>query len=403
MHHLKHILFTLLLLPALGARAQVTSFYVAPHAMDTAYTTAQDSSYVCIDASVASNGKLLIFLDGSGSNTKDYTYYPQLAAALGYHCISVAYPNSPTVGSLCSASSDSLCYDKVRQEICYGTDASTLVSVDTFNSIYTRTVKLLQYLAATYPSAGWDAFLSGGVPVWASIVMSGHSQGSGHALYFAKTHPVYRVVMFSGADDYSAWYSAPAHWIHNASATPVSSYYSFLHLQDDVVPYSEEFAIVQALGMTASGDDSTLVDHISFPYLNSHCLYTDATPNHVSIASSYHDATVVDFFTPLGGSGYLFDSVWYYTLQIPATTGIESPSQQPAFSLYPVPARDVINLLPQSTGAGRVQITDLSGRVLISVSAVFQKGSPMAMGIASLPPGAYVIQAQGATRLFIKE
>jgi len=50
--------------------------------------------------------------------------------------------------------------------------------------------------------------------------------------------------------------------------------------------------------MTANGDDSTLVDNAVPPYNNSHCLYTNAEPSHLFF-SKYHDATAVDYFTPL--------------------------------------------------------------------------------------------------------
>src|ERR1700756_1475565 len=152
---IKILLLSALILISIKSFAQLNTFYVKPHVIDTAYLTAQDSHYVALSASATSNNLLLVFLDGSGSNTKDYTDIPKLAASLGYHVVSIAYPNSPTVGSLCDSSTDSLCFDKVRQEICYGTPVSSSVSVDTLNSINIRLTKLLHYLSATYPAKGW--------------------------------------------------------------------------------------------------------------------------------------------------------------------------------------------------------------------------------------------------------
>jgi len=260
---------------AFSASSQ-TSFFVAPHIIDTGYDLSDDSNFVSINTSVNFNNKLFCFFDGSGSNTKDYQLIPQLAANLGYHAVSVAYPNLPSPTASCTASADSLCYDNFRQELCYGTPVSDKVSIDTFHCIYTRMVKLLQYLIKKHiHKNGWEQFLSNdSIPVWSKFVMAGHSQGSGHALYFGKTQHINRVLMFSGVTDYSDFYNKSAHWIYALpNIIGVQNYYGFLHLRDEVLPFYKEYDNEIALGMTANGDDSTLVDNAVPPYNNSHCFY----------------------------------------------------------------------------------------------------------------------------------
>ncbi|HKC68513.1 MAG TPA: T9SS type A sorting domain-containing protein [Bacteroidia bacterium] len=402
---IKILLLSALILISIKSFAQLNTFYVKPHVIDTAYLTAQDSHYVALSASATSNNLLLVFLDGSGSNTKDYTDIPKLAASLGYHVVSIAYPNSPTVGSLCDSSTDSLCFDKVRQEICYGTPVSSSVSVDTLNSINIRLTKLLQYLSATYPANGWNQFLSNNNVVWSSVVTSGHSQGSGHAMYLAKTQSVHRVIMFSGVDDYSLHFNKSAHWLFNTSLTPTAGIYSFLHLQDDVEPYKYEYKNLQTLGLMANGDDSTNVDNLSTPYNNSHCLYTNATPSHSTIPSAYHDATAVDYFTPVNGTQLLFNPVWTYMLTALSTTDInqvETSNNQ--INIYPNPAANKVFILSDKNVSSNFTLTNLLGQVVLNQTDITSLSNNVyTINIQSLPAGVYFINTGNYYHKLIKE
>lgn len=402
---IKTLLLAGLFLLSLKNIAQLSTFYVHPHVIDTNYVAAQDSHYVAISASAASNNLLLVFIDGSGSNTKDYTDFPKLAASLGYHVVSIAYPNSPTVGSMCDASTDSLCFDKVRQEICYGTPVSSNVSVDTLNSINVRLVKLLQYLAAVYPSDNWGQFLtSNNQVVWGNVVTAGHSQGSGHALYLAKTQSVHRVIMFSGVDDYSLHFNKSAHWLFNASLTPTGNLYSFLHLQDDVEPYKYEYKNLQALGLIANGDDSTDVDNVATPYNNSHCLYTNVTPPHSGIYSAYHDATAVDYFTPVNGTQLLYNPVWTYMLSTASSAGINQSNENTSLvNIYPNPATDEIFISTNKNIQANFTLTNLLGQVISNQPEIVQVANNLYKAdIKNLPAGVYVISFQNMFYKLIK-
>src|SRR5690606_3166381 len=101
-----------------------------------------------------------------------------------------------------------------------GTQVSPAVNVDSINSIYTRTIKLLQYLAQQYPNERWHEYLLNADEMdWSKVAVSGHSQGAGHAAYFAKHFSVERSVMFAGPNDYSTYFNNAAPWLRNQGAT----------------------------------------------------------------------------------------------------------------------------------------------------------------------------------------
>lgn len=386
--------------------AQLTTLYIPPHLTDNNYTAAQDSHYVALNTAAISNNRLLVFLPGTGAKTKHYTYFPALAADLGYHCVAVAYPNGyPSIASLCAGNADTNCYRNISQEVCYGTDVSSNVNVDTLNCINTRLVKLLQYLSTTYPANGWGQFLNGASLAWGTIVVSGHSQGSGHALYLAKTQSCDRVIMFSGADDYSNLYSKPANWVYIPGYTAINRHFSFLHLQDDVWDYSKQFSVVQAAGMTANGDDSTLVDNITSPYLNSHCLYTNVTPLHAGIYSSFHNAPVVDYYTPLGnGSQALYTPVWTYMLTVNTSTGIEQNSTKTGLKIFPNPFNNEITITELNTNTARIlQVINTFGQIVLekNIPSLVSDHS-ITIDLNMLSPGLYIIRVGNFTARCLK-
>lgn len=338
------------------SHSQVQTRYIQPITIHPGYASTDDSIVTLYNPTVNSNQKLLVFLPGTGAQTKHYLKFPSLAANLGYHCISLSYPNGyPTVAMSCAGNADADCYYHIRQEVCYGTDVSPDVTVDTLNSIHMRLINTLNYLTNTYPSENWDQFMNNGEPAWHLIAISGHSQGGGHALYLAKTKTCERMLMFAGADDYSNYYSSPANWTYNPGLTPVNHFYSFLHRNDDVWDYSKQFAVVQATGMTANGDDSTLVDNLVAPYGYSHCLYTEVPPNFPNIYSAEHNGMVVDFYTPSDGNGTpLYQPVWEYMLT-DETAGMTNYLDKNQFLIGPNPGDGLLFLFT----SGQEQINNL--------------------------------------------
>ncbi len=343
---------------------QLSTFYVQPWQTDNAYPASGDSNYVAINTSVTSFNKLLFYIGGTNSSPKRTTLFLKLAANLGYHVISVAYPNTISIQTACGSSSDINCYTNFRQEACYGTPVSSAISIDTLNSLHIRAIKLLQYLNTTYPTQNWGQFIVGNSLDWSKVVTSGHSQGAGHALYFASINNIDRCVMFSGANDFSNFYNAPPSWIYGSFSTAKNRIFSFLHLQDDGVPYSSQIQVTQALGLWTGGDDSTLVDNLNIPYNNSHLLYTNATPQSMLI-TPYHNSTVIDMWTPLDNlNNPNFIDVWMYLLTTNIATSIsESIGNINKISIFPNPFTSKIQL-KNKAGIEDFVLTNSSGQVI---------------------------------------
>jgi hypothetical protein len=129
---------------------------------------------------------LVLHLVGSKASPERTQLYPLEAANNGYHVISVAYPNGDIISSTCNQFvATNTCYEDFRREVVTGSNTSRDVSVDVSNSVINRTVRLLQKLNSLYPSENWSQYLNTQgkhEPKWRKIIVSGHSQGGGHAV-----------------------------------------------------------------------------------------------------------------------------------------------------------------------------------------------------------------------------
>lgn len=387
---MKKIFFVICVLLAVHSMsAQLSTFYVQPYETDNAYPNSGDSNYVAINTNVPPLNKLLLYMGGTKSSPKNTTLFLNLAANLGYHAISLTYPNSISIQS-CSLSPDGQCHENFRQEACYGTPLNSSINIDTLNSIYTRTIKLLQYLNTQYPSDNWGQFLNGNALKWNQVATAGHSQGAGHALYFAQVNHVDRCIMFSGANDYSNFYSRPANWLAGPFTTPKTKIFSFLHLRDEGVPQTyNQYEILDTLGMF-SFYDTVLVDNTAVPFNNSRLLYTNETPQSMAIAP-FHNATVVDQWTPLDNMGNpVFLTVWEYVLSTPLlTSSLPEDGNRFSFQVYPNPVTNFLNV--ESASAGTFFIYDLSGTLKKTCSLT---GGLNVIDVSNLPRGVYFAQLE---------
>jgi hypothetical protein len=207
------------------------------------------------------------------------------------------------------------CAGKVRREVITGEDTSTLVSVDLTNSISDRLRSLLVYLNTTFPNEGWGRYLIGGSVDWSAVVVAGHSQGGGHAGYFAKLHRFDRVVMFSAPGDTGAAANSAAQWVSLANITPASSQYGFTHTADPLAPLATVSRNWTGIGLGAFGTPVS-VDGASAPFANSRQLTTSAPPNPNPggpTAAPAHGAPVADAVTPRDQNGRpAYIPVWTY-------------------------------------------------------------------------------------------
>lgn len=268
-----------------------------------------------INSAATPQNRLLVHFVGSGGKPESSKEWLKYAASLGYHVVSIAYINDDSIASLCINSDDADCYEKTRLEVIDGIDRSPLVFVRRADSIEFRLIKLLEYLQQQNPSQNWAQFLdTNNSPVWAKTVLSGHSQGGGHAALMAKTRNVARVVQFASTADFSNFFNAPATWLAKSSVTPTTRYFGFGHQRDQAVSAARLLQNWTALGMNASGAVVN-VDVSPAPYQNTQRLSTNLEPR---IAGEYHGGMIVDVFIPRDANRQIvYLPVWNYLLNIP--------------------------------------------------------------------------------------
>ncbi len=270
---------------------------VEPSDTDPAISSSFDSHQTFLDTSVVENGRLLLFLPGTDAQPRAYQRILTNAAALGYHAIGLAYPNSESVATLCDG--DPACYEPVRREIFEGGDFAPQVSVDTANSIVNRAVKLLQYLDANFRNENWGQFLNGGGLRFDLVAVAGHSQGGGEAAFIAKVREVARVAMFSAPVDAVDGASAP--WIDTEHLTPTDRYFGFAHESDPA--FADITTNWVSLGM-GSAADRVVVDNAAAPYGGAHQLETALS------VGRPHNSTAVDADTPTTLGEPVYGDVW---------------------------------------------------------------------------------------------
>jgi len=268
----------------------------------------RDHAFYNLSCSFSKN-TLVVHLVGSFDNPSSTLKFPSLAANNGFHVASLKYPNGTTAQTACGNSSDPDCYLKFRREILEGLDLSTETDVPVAESVYNRLEKLLTFLANEYPADGWGQYLNGTEIAWSDVIVSGHSQGGGHAAVIAMTKPVKRVLMFASSNDYSELFSAAAPWTDAPHITEDSAYFGFNNINDGVVDFSDQFEVWDNLGMTPFGD-SIKVDNTTVPYNFSHQLYTDYDTTGIG---GNHSVMILDSKTPVNAQGEpIFAPVWEY-------------------------------------------------------------------------------------------
>lgn len=277
--------------------AENISVLVQPTQTDDGYSSGDKSHYVVRNTETHLD-KLLLFIGGSFSTPENYSLICDHAATIGLDVISLSYPNDVPAAPL-GASSDQLVFDHYRDEICFGNSVSDQVNVDALNSINVRAIKLLEYLAIEYPDQNWRQYLTvSGTLVWSKIIVSGHSQGSGHACYLAKKNLVDKVAMFSGPNDYSTFHSAPANWLIQNGETPLAKQFALLHTQDQIISFDAQVANLRGLGLLSASESPTLADDLSPPYSGAQVLSLNIS------ALSNHSSTI--------GSNAILPDIWTY-------------------------------------------------------------------------------------------
>jgi hypothetical protein len=247
-----------------------------------------------------------------------YRQVLRCASDHGFHALGLMYPNSPAVGDLTSAEPPDAA-GKVRLEIIDGTDRTALVSVNRANSIENRLITALLHLQSIAPSENWSQFLGTGNSIrWDRILVSGHSQGGGHAGMISRVQTVTRAILFN-ASDWNNSAARPADWMFMSSATPAARVFGIGHLRDPLVTAPQIRLGWSALGLAALGIE-TPPESAAFPFAYTHQFMTDVEPQDNSSTMNYHGATVVDPRTPLDAFSLpLLRPFWSHLLLTPGS------------------------------------------------------------------------------------
>lgn len=306
------------------------------------------------------NDKLLVHLVGSFDIPESTSLLPTIASIHGYKVIALKYSNDVAAVSACADSADEDCYFNFRNEIVFGIDGSSQVDVDQSNAIINRLEKLLLHLDREYPTENWSQFISGtGDLNWSQILLSGHSQGGGHAAFMAQQFEVDRVLMFASPNDYSNFYSSPASWVSREGLTPSPRYFAFGNLFDEVVDFEKQFQVWTEMDLLMNVD-SMNVDRLECNYNNAQLLYTRHTSG--SGLAPNHSSVIRDEETPIGIEGPVFQPVWEYMLGVCQAVST-SEARVDGIKIFPNPAHDRIGV-ESDNGILSLEIFDISGNLI---------------------------------------
>ncbi|MCB0410012.1 MAG: T9SS type A sorting domain-containing protein, partial [Flavobacteriales bacterium] len=335
---------------------------------------------------------LVFFLVGTYGSPSNDLLIPKLAANYGYHVISINYPNNKSASFACGNDIDTNCYTYFHEEAIFGTDLLDTIQIDTANSIYTRSIKFLNYLASTFPTENWSQFLSGNDIDWTKVITAGHSQGSGHAAYLAHKFPVQRALLFAGPNEYMNNYNKVASWFSEASITADSNFYGFGNIGDEF-NMGNQYEAWSTIGMLNYGDTID-VSNFNCPYNNTRMLYTKELAT--GPISPFHNSVAVDNYVPKDINNVpLFENVWKYMLGIcDLTTSIETKKSIAIVKLYPNPSNGHFTIeFPKVENNISIKIMNLSGELVLE--NYFDLIKKDILNIQNLTPGIYLVDIIG--------
>jgi hypothetical protein len=180
-----------------------------------------------------SGSPLAIFLPGTHGRPKNALALLQTIAGQGYRVIGLSYDDEPSLSQVCPRQPDPACSARFRDMRTFGRGPAP-VDNPPAEAIDARLTALLKYLAREHPNENWAEYLtSDGQPQWSKILVSGLSQGAGMAAFIAKSHAVYRVVLFSSPWDITGRDRHPAPWLSQPSATPPERWWAERHAKEN--------------------------------------------------------------------------------------------------------------------------------------------------------------------------
>lgn len=210
-------------------------------------------------------GLLLLFFNGSGGSpragagTAAGSWYG-VARAQGLHVLAPSYVSGSAVGTLCGGMD--ACFEPTRATILTGdfvTGTPESLSDITYDeAAFDRIAAGLVTLARFDAEGHWDDFLdrsklpdAEAAIRWDKVIVSGHSQGGGHAALIGKRQRVARVVMLASPCDsaggaVATWLSSPAGY----QTDPATKFFGLASMGDTICPRAPD--AWQALGMPST-------------------------------------------------------------------------------------------------------------------------------------------------------
>ena len=306
---LSALVFSLFLSCVALAAEPYRTYMVRPRDTDPAVDTAGNPHVALTGDCARETGRLFLFLPGTGGIPSATSPMLRLAALNCLNAISLSYPNETAVFNDCVRErAEPDCYAAWRLEKIDGVARSAKIRVAPQNSIESRLLKLLQYLAGRYPADGWGTFLEDRGIRWDNIIVSGHSQGGGEAAMLGKLHSVARVAMFGSVTDAVGSRGGPSPaWLASPGATPAEKYFGFAHERDEFWGSIQRSWI--ALGLERYGP-IVKVDGAAGAFGDTHRLTTGVGCVNPSAANCAHSTVVAPKFSSE------FAAAWKYMLGI---------------------------------------------------------------------------------------
>jgi hypothetical protein len=161
----------------------------------------EKTTFIMVPAGGATRDELVVFLGGTGGNCNNHKWITSIAATAGYATVCLGYINDPSGLDYCTkaiiADPETTCGNDFRRENIYGEDHKEGLVIGPRNSIRGRLIALLTHVEGTIPSLKFGQYLKNGEPDWSKIVISGFSQGGGHAGILSQDYETARAVFFS--------------------------------------------------------------------------------------------------------------------------------------------------------------------------------------------------------------
>ena len=297
--------------PSTSSNVVVTKeYWVYPSTTDPAITSYNSTNFISVQTGAVLKNVLFVNIPGTNRTPSQCKVIAQKAVTLGYHAISLTYANQTAGNPLCGPTGDTTCHVRLRREVVDGIDRHPSIAISPTNSIINRLTKLLKYMNTAQPAQGWGQYIVNGQINWSKVIIGGHSQGGALAGVIGRFYPVKRVIMFSMVDFLNngkipSWEKLP---------TNNEKYYSFINMNDELVPWAKVNAVWTAAGWKTYGNYIN-IDWNPSPYNNSHLLISTYKPTSTSL-DPYHNMTGVDSYFPKLATGkYVYEKVWEYLLK----------------------------------------------------------------------------------------